>query len=855
MFKFLCRKALLISLFQFFFLHYLNAQLSQPGLPESFSIKEKAAMVLPVKTLEIMDTARLKADDALLKDPNRYGVVQNVSIDIKNEGVKTVIQGKGTIWQYKIVSGQAYSLGVFFSKYLLPDGAKVFIYNDDHTRLLGAFTSLNNNQRNALSIAELASKNAIIEYFEPLNPSFEGQLTIGAVSQAYIDVQATITGRIGINCPQGANWQAVKHGVCRITYVDGAYSYLCSGSLINNVRLDGTPYFLTACHCVSTNSVAATLVAYFNYENSTCSSSDAQLTQTLSGATLKAASTYSDFSLLEINEAPPISYSPYFAGWDASPRSAKTGTCIHHPAGAPKCISLDYSAPVSYNGTITWDNTSTTSPNTHWEVAFDEGTTEGGSSGSPLFDDNKRIIGQLHGGDNTYSFYGKFSLSWNYNATAAQQIKTWLDPDNTGATSLDGYMLIKPQTVFSTAIPKVCVGASVKFTDQSKYYPTSWKWTIYPASYTFTNNTSSSSQNPEVIFQNGGSYTVKLVTSNSFGSDSLIYNNYIYAAKTINVVMTGVPSDSVVCGCNLYKFPLKISGAPSYTYTIERNDNITYFTSSDTLYLSLRNATSTYSSFNSQVKVTGIFGSCVASDSAKLKVLIPVNDNVSSAIRLWPGTNPVYSNRCATTETNEPHPAATDCYSNDSWCPDNSGSSILKNTIWYNFVGPMSGIITIDTHGFNDRIAVYRADSYSDILSGSSSRYTLVAANDNRSSTDSTALIKNLAVEPGRTYWLQVDGYQGKTGNCDIELVANSLEVYPNPSSGKFNVIIANAKDGRANLDIFSSQGRLIFSRQVSVTNEANKFEMDLSSFPAGVYFLQMKINGSVNKAKIVIVK
>ncbi len=81
------------------------------------------------------------------------------------------------------------------------------------------------------------------------------------------------------------------------------------------------------------------------------------------------------------------------------------------------------------------------------------GVTEGGSSGSPLFDNNGRIIGSLTGGmaacepggngsgtgPDQPDYYGKFAYSWDQNgAESAQQLKYWLDPINSGVTYLGG---------------------------------------------------------------------------------------------------------------------------------------------------------------------------------------------------------------------------------------------------------------------------------------------------------------------------------------------------------------------------------------------------------------------------------
>jgi PKD repeat protein len=854
------KSAFLLFLTLITYLCDVRSQLSEPGWPESFLVKTKAAAIIPIKVLNAIDTSYLLAEEAQKGIPNRYGIVQQMDIDIKKDGVKTEIQGRGTIWQYKIQSPQAYSLGIHFIKYFLPAEAKVFIYDETLTKIAGAFTSNNNNSESQLAVAEFKGENAIIEYFEPFNPAFSGELIVGSVSQAYKDMLKAAQIRVGINCTEGTNWQDIKHAVCRMTYHDNQYAYYCTGFLVNNVKIDGIPYFQTANHCISTNSMASNLVTYFNYENSTCTSSDATITQTLSGAVLKATNSYSDFTLLQLNEFPPARYYPYYAGWDASTRSPKSGTCIHHPQGTSKCIALDYNAPKSYASTISWTDennvvTGTTAPNTHWNVVFDDGGIESGSSGSPLFDDNQRAIGQLHGGSSTNCYFGKYSLSWNYSSNNTNQLQHWLDPDNSGTLTLDGiYMTIKPQASFSTELTHVCVGAPVMFTDESKYSPKQWHWKVTPTSYAFVNGANSNSQNPEIIFNNQGNYTISLTVTNINGTDSITKTNYI-SAGNIQVALSGLAADSIICGCNLIKYPLIASGAKNYDFKLERTDKIDYVVHSDSLYLSLKPAEKKNGSFTSWVEVTGTFGTCIMTDSLRIKIIMPTNDDIENAIRLQPGRNPAYSNFCASVEKHEPHPSTTSCYSDNAWCPSTKPDSVLKNTIWFTFLGPANGKITLDTRGFNDRITVYDAANYSDIVSGNPSSYIILAANDDRSSTDATSLIQNLSVGPYKAYWLQVDGYNGATGNFDIDLLSNSLEVFPNPSNGQFDIIISNADDGIAELRIISQIGQLLYINHLNVTKEANRFSFDLSSYTQGIYILEAKINGTSSKAKLIIVK
>jgi FOG: PKD repeat len=845
-----------ISLVSAFFLLksvWIFSQLSEPGIPESFLVKTKAAAIIPALHLDTVDQQKYLAEDAKYSIPNRYGIVQQLNADIKEVGVKTKIVGRGTIWQYRINSYNAFSLGVRFSRFHLPDGAKVFIYNDSHDQILGAFTSIDNSDARMLSIAEFKGSSAIIEYFEPESVSFSGELVIGAVSQAYKDIQAILQNRIGINCPEGANWQDDKHAVCRMIFGDYYANYYCTGFLVNNVRLDGTPYFQTANHCISTSYEASTLVTYYNYENSTCSGNDASALQTLSGATLKANSSYSDFSLLLLKQYPPAIYKAYYAGWDVTGAQPLMGTCIHHPEGTPKCISLQYgSAPVSYNYSINWDNNSTTSPNTHWEVIFNSGNVEGGSSGSPLFDQNHRVIGQLHGGDSISSFYGKNSVSWNYKSSSSQQLKAWLDPDNTGTKVLDGtYMQVKPLTLFSTPLTNVCVGQAVQFTDQSKYLPTQWKWRISPNGYKYAVNTDSTFKSPYVIFENEGVYSVELITSNSYGQDTLLKSDYVVAKKNIQVSMSNIPSDSTICGCLLSKYLIQGKGALNYSFSVDSTQKLSYSLNFDSIYLTLKQGVEKYGPFSTWLRMKGTFGSCAASDSVKLKVLMQTNNDIANAIQLWPGTNPVFSNVCATTQTNEPNAPTGSCYSSESWC----NNYPIKNTVWFTFIAPSSGLITIDTHGINNRMAIYNADFYSDIVSGNGRIFSLVAANEGRSSTDGTSLLERISVQPGKKYWLQLDGSKGTVGNFTIDVVSNTLNVYPNPSNGQFDLIISNESSGTAYVEFYNLSGKLLFRKLMEVTPDANRFSIDATSYPAGMYLVKVNINGTVMKTKMMIFK
>ncbi|MCB0736856.1 MAG: PKD domain-containing protein, partial [Bacteroidetes bacterium] len=79
---------------------------------------------------------------------------------------------------------------------------------------------------------------------------------------------------------------------------------------------------------------------------------------------------------------------------------------------------------------------------------------------------------------------------------------------------------LKPVAVISANDFNPYQTAPLQLQDLSVNRPSSWRWSITPSSHNFVNGTSSSSQNPIVTLNALTTYTVKLVASNSAGSDS-----------------------------------------------------------------------------------------------------------------------------------------------------------------------------------------------------------------------------------------------------------------------------------------------------------------------------------------------
>jgi hypothetical protein len=235
--------------------------------------------------------------------------------------------------------------------------------------------------------------------------------------------------------------------------IDGGEIGYCTGSLVNNTAQDCKNYFLSAQHC-SIGSTPAELgqhVFYFNYEAPGCTSpanDDGLAQQTVvgcvkiasSGASTELPPDGSDFQLLELNPI-PAAYNVFFGGWNRKPLAEVqgNGAIIQHPQGDLKKISFwDYVEP----------GFSLSHLYAHCIPSVNgEGIVEPSSSGSPVFDVNHQVVGNVtHGASGCVSgtqfpsaAAGQFFLHWDQNGTgAAFQLKPWLDPANTGVTTLSG---------------------------------------------------------------------------------------------------------------------------------------------------------------------------------------------------------------------------------------------------------------------------------------------------------------------------------------------------------------------------------------------------------------------------------
>ena len=224
-----------------------------------------------------------------------------------------------------------------------------------------------------------------------------------------------------------SDWHGESNATAKIIFVDSGGSYQCSGTLLNDTVSSGTPYFLSANHCISKQTVASTLQTYWFYRSAACNSGSlnpAYQTRT-GGATLLYASGVTDTSFMQLRNTPPAG--AVYAAWSAiAPAPGISVTGIHHPSSDLQKISFgslqSYQICTNSIAGVFICSQSSQADGQYLNIVYTAGATESGSSGSGLFrtiGGSHYLIGQLYGGDASCSNpggdneYGRFDLAYN----------------------------------------------------------------------------------------------------------------------------------------------------------------------------------------------------------------------------------------------------------------------------------------------------------------------------------------------------------------------------------------------------------------------------------------------------------
>lgn len=409
----------------------------QKGLDEitkNTITKSSSFIDLPIPDMDIVysEDAEREKDYTVSQ---RTAVPIHVSLNLHQDGIWTSLKDGGKIWQLCIRAKDAKAIDFVFDKFWLPDGGKFFIFNPVTKETIGAVTSqyLRGNKAvpNRLSTGIVKGDLVVLEYYQPKEVNEAPIISISKVYYSYRDVPAfnnSCSYNVNVNCSEGNNWQREKRAVALVNRKFDQGSVWGSGFLVNNIQNNFSPLFITANHCLKYENIIkdaiddpdlSDWVFYWGYETSNCISSmpPIYINKTTIGATVLANNNdYADFALLQLTQTPwdLTNYLPYHLGWDCSGNSGTGGVCIHHPKHDVKKISTHNMTPntTSYQSSpyVLWGVQWISTPNGHC-------ITEPGSSGSPLINNNHKVIGQLKGGDATCDeltnteHFGKFSVS------------------------------------------------------------------------------------------------------------------------------------------------------------------------------------------------------------------------------------------------------------------------------------------------------------------------------------------------------------------------------------------------------------------------------------------------------------
>jgi len=426
------------------------------SLPGTQSLENVQQMVMPEIDVAALLAADLERENSGVPLPMRYAKSVPLSADPAMDGTWETLADGSRLWRLRIESPGALSLSLAFNRFDLPAGASLWVHDPDGARVQGPYTAHDRNAAGGLWTAIVRGDELVAELQLPKG-SREADIEIGAVHHGYRpfrEVDTTFTSKDehgecnnDVICPEGDPWRDQIRSVALISSNCAPYICKCTATLVNNTAEDDTPYLLTTEHCIETPGDAPSLVAYWNFQSPICGAqTGGSLAENQSGSTLVATwsqTTGSGLALLELDREPNPSFNVYYAGWDAREDATPSASVsIHHPRGEVKSISFDDDPPMVTSGGG-FDSPGT---GNYWRVgAWEDGTTEVGSSGGCLFDEASGLcIGNLVGGDASCSvpegsdWFGRMSRHFTGGGTPNSRLSDWLDPLSTGTLVLAG---------------------------------------------------------------------------------------------------------------------------------------------------------------------------------------------------------------------------------------------------------------------------------------------------------------------------------------------------------------------------------------------------------------------------------
>jgi hypothetical protein len=462
----------------------VGARQGQP--PYSLLHPERLAKAVHIIDVAPIDAAaRRQADDARAQSAKprskRLRVADDIplALDIARDGVAESLDDGSTLWRLAVRASGATDLRLRFARFAPPSGASLHITGSD-AYYQGPYGADDAAAEGGFHSPVVPGDTATIELHVPAGVHLaRGAIELAALGAGYRDLfhregrakrtGAGASGRCNVNivCPLGQPYADESRALAYYEFESEGGTFICTGTLLVDVPRSFRNFLLTAAHCITSAAEANSMVVYWNYRSSECDRTTGwTLDDNQLGTQLRASRADADFTLVELDDAPDPDWNLHYAGWDATGTVPTRTIGLHHPSGDVAKVTAG-PQPQTITNCIGTGN----SQLTHWLTGpYNDGTTEGGSSGSGLYvpagdasGHGRLLIGVLSGGtaacsvssptrpDGGVDCYGKLASAWN-GPGPASRLRDWLDPDATGVLLAEGSDL-KPDEVSDLPAP------------------------------------------------------------------------------------------------------------------------------------------------------------------------------------------------------------------------------------------------------------------------------------------------------------------------------------------------------------------------------------------------------------------
>ena len=424
------------------------------------------SLTTAAEALALLPEVRLPASEvqqrivSLKHEPLRFAVPTALNLDERSGSWSRSAEGLAR-WQLRVDSAGARSLALRLSEVNLPPAAELWFYDTMGRDVQGPITAARiNTATRELSLPLVRSDAAVLEVRVPvaqqnqvafkINEAYHGYRSINAAADSGNSPKAAIgddagSCNIDVVCTEGNNWRnEIRSTVLLVT----TNQSLCTGSLVNNTRQDDRALVLTANHCGIRSTNIGSVIAYFNTQSTSCGGNqNGRIDQNIDGGSFLARDENSDFTLFSLASLPPAAFNVLYAGWDArSGVAPQSGVTMHHPQGDEKKIAVYSTAGTAQEDICIGNGVGNSCDGflvDSWRVTWSRGTTEAGSSGSGLWNQNRQLVGVLSGGGascgtpNEPDFFGRIERAWQANAATNGQLKAHLDPIGSNCLQLN----------------------------------------------------------------------------------------------------------------------------------------------------------------------------------------------------------------------------------------------------------------------------------------------------------------------------------------------------------------------------------------------------------------------------------